>query len=394
MSAVCRLIPGRHWALAVRVESGRALPSKPDTHSRPFSPRTFDLNLALPPGLGRFLDAFRRSRGLYAAIVGTVFALSIGVSLVLPVWFRAEATLLPPPEGNSNAFGTLAGLIQSSALGQLGLVTTATPSDVFAEILKSRTLHEAAIRKFRFDELYKLKGMDRTLRVFRSHLIVDVTSSGIIAVSFEDRDPVRAAEVTNFLVDELDRFNREAYNTRGQRTRVFLDQRLADVMGRLSLAERALRAYETKNKVIAGSEGASLEGMANVLAQKMNLQIRRSYLVSVSSPESPALRELDAQLAAVNRELSLMPELKLEGTRLALDLDVQRKLVTLLTAQLEDARIQETQDIPTVAVMDRARAPELKERPKRALIVLAATTASVLLCAAWTVLGLRESRPV
>src|SRR5205814_8468964 len=112
------------------------------------------LKIALSPGFDRFLTEVSARRGRYSLFVGLVAAVAIAIAMVLPLWFRAESTLLPPPE-TSDSFGTLTGLIQSSALGSLGLVTTSSTSDVFVEILKSRTLQEAAIRRFGLDKIYE-----------------------------------------------------------------------------------------------------------------------------------------------------------------------------------------------------------------------------------------------
>jgi len=50
---------------------------------------------------------------------------------------------------------------------------------------------------------------------------------------------------------------------------------------------------------------------------------------------------------------------------------VQEQVFELLTAQLEEARIRETRDTPTVQVLDHAVVPLHKSRPKRALVVIA-----------------------
>jgi uncharacterized protein involved in exopolysaccharide biosynthesis len=57
--------------------------------------------------------------------------------------------------------------------------------------------------------------------------------------------------------------------------------------------------------------------------------------------------------------------------RLWRDVKVQEQVFELLTAQLVEARIRETRDTPTVEVLDPARVPLHKSRPKRSLIVLA-----------------------
>src|SRR5690242_14577218 len=91
----------------------------------------------------RFVASFRSRLARYAAIVVVAAVLAAGISLLLPAWYRAEGTLLPPEENSQSGFGILGGMIQTSALRSLGFSSTSTPSDVFAEILQSRRLSEA-----------------------------------------------------------------------------------------------------------------------------------------------------------------------------------------------------------------------------------------------------------
>lgn len=346
----------------------------------------------MPNYLDQYLTAFAARRGRYLAFVLTVAAVAVAAVLLLPAWYRAESTLLPPPEAG-DSFGQLAGVIQSSALGSLGLVATSSTSDIFVEILRSRTIHESAIQRFRLEGLYRSKGADRTLAEFRRHVSVDAGRTGLILLSVEDRDARRASEIANFMVAELDRFNREVYSTRAKRTRQFLEARLDDTRKRLAEAQTRLSQYEREHKVVATTEQAAVEGAASVMAQKMNLQIRRSYLSEYLGAGNQALKEIDAQLSAVDREISRLPGLKMAGTRLALEVELQTRLFSLISAQYEEARIQETRDTPTVTVLDAAKAPEIKSRPKRFMIVGASVLAALALCALFTLLELRIARP-
>lgn len=318
-------------------------------------------------------------------VVGFIFAVALvatGVSFLFPKWYTARATILPPNEGG-DGFGIMAALIESSALSQLGMLSTASPSDVYAEILESRTLREGLIQRFDLQRLYKRKNLDLTLKDLATHVRVDVNKAGVIEVDVEDRDPKRAADMANALVTGLDDFNRMTFSSRASRSREFLQKRLEDVQVRLTTAETALAAYERSHKVIAASEASAAEGVGGIIARKLSLQVQRSYVSSYSRSDSPTLRSIDAEIAAIDHELGKFPSLKQQGARLALDAEIQRKVFTLLTAQYEDARVQETRDTPTVSVLDRARPPQLKSKPKRSVIVLVATAMATLMAVAW-----------
>ena len=345
---------------------------------------------SLPPSSRRFIAASLERRRPIAAFVLAVMALSVLAALLLPPWFQAQSTVLPPTEGN-DSFGIMAGLIQGAALSKVGLTSSSTGSDIYEEILKSRTLREDLVQAFHLDRLYKRKGMDRTLKELGRHVKVATGASGLLVVQVEDRDPQRAADMANRLVDELDRFNRETLNTRAKRTREFLESRVADVQTRLRAAEAALTAYEQEHGVVA--DASTVGGVASVIAQKLNLQVKREYVSSYTSVGSAAVRSIDTEIAAYDRELARLPGLKNEGARLALDAEIQRRVFTMLTGQYEDARVQEMRDTPTITVLDRARAPELKSRPKRSVIVLASTLVAMLLSAGWVGLSLRKAAP-
>ncbi len=336
----------------------------------------------------RFLAAFRSRLRTYAGIVGTAAVVAGGIAVLLPSWYRAESTLLPPEETSGAGFGLLSGMIQSSALNNLGLETASSPSDVFGEILKSRRLGESAIERFGLIKAYRRKGMDRTLQEFQRHLTVSVNAAGLLTVGFEDRDARRSAEVANFLVDELDRFNVETYKTRGKRLRMFLEGRVGEVQRQLVAVEENLLAYERKHRVVSSAESEKVSGVSDILVQKFNLETQRSYVSSYSSPGNTELRNIERQLSALNSEIGKLPEVKMEGARLTLDVEVQRKLLVLMTTQYEDARMQETRDTPTVTLLDAASVPQLRVRPKRSLIIAGAALAALLGCAAWTAASL------
>jgi tyrosine-protein kinase Etk/Wzc len=342
----------------------------------------------LPVPARRFtLRAWER-RGPLAIFVATVAIVAAGISLLLPRWFTAQSTILPPSE-SADTFGLMGALVENTTLSRLGLFTSTTPSDMYVEILKSRTLREPLVRDFDLEHRYQTKGMDRTLNEMETHVRVTTSTAGVITVRVEDRDPARAADMANRLVDGLDSFNRESMNTRAKRTRQFLEKRLTEARASLTQAESMLADYERQHKIVASSEAGAVGAMAEIISQKVNLEVRRSYLSSYSREGSSAVRQVEAEISAMDGELAKLPSLKQDVSRLALNTEIQRRVFTLLTAQYEDMRVQETRDTPTLTVLDRARVPEIRSRPKRAVIVMVSTAVAALLGLAWVGISLR-----
>jgi uncharacterized protein involved in exopolysaccharide biosynthesis len=338
---------------------------------------------------GAFVRAFGRHIRGPALLALVLAAISLGIVSLLPVWYQAQTTLLPPEE-NQNSFGLLASIIESSALSRVGLITTNSPADVFVDIMKSRRVSEALIKKFDLQKRYGAQNLDVCLKRLGTHIDVDVRSTKILELKVEDKDPVMAANLANGMVEELDNFNRTVNAQRFQRTRAYLEGQLGVVQERLRGASGKLAEYERRTGIVVHEEAAAVSGAAELIARKMDLQVRRSWLQSFSQKDDPAVRAIDTELAAIDREVSKLPGLKGEAARLALDVEVQRRVYTLITAQIEEARLEGARNLPTVTVLDVARPPLLRHRPKRAIVVGITLAVALLLAATYATLRARR----
>ena len=83
-----------------------------------------------------------------------------------------------------------------------------------------------------------------------------------------------------------------------------------------------------------------------------------------------------------NRQV-LSPQLLLEQERLIRDVQINASVYTELRKQLELVKIEEVKNIPVINVMDSARAPAKKDKPKRAAIVLTTFFLSLIGCVAY-----------
>jgi capsule polysaccharide export protein KpsE/RkpR len=77
--------------------------------------------------------------------------------------------------------------------------------------------------------------------------------------------------------------------------------------------------------------------------------------------------------------LGSIPGTGVELARLIREAKIQETIFTLLTQQLEQAKIVEAKDMPTVRILDRAVVPEWKSRPKVLQNVLVAGVSSLFL---------------
>jgi tyrosine-protein kinase Etk/Wzc len=224
---------------------------------------------------------------------------------------------------------------------------------------------------------------------------VSLSKEGIISVKVEETDPQLATDIANFYVANLDQMLARFATTEASKQRAFIAERMTETERELRRAEGALRQFQETNKVIALQEqargavetAAQLKG--EIMASEVQLEVMRKFATD-ANPEVIKLRqrieEMKRHLAqmqygkgwvlpAENRNpgeprneihipFAQVPELSLELARLMRDVKVQETVYTLLTQQLEQAKIAEARDMPTVQTLDQAVPADRKSKPK------------------------------
>ena len=74
-----------------------------------------------------------------------------------------------------------------------------------------------------------------------------------------------------------------------------------------------------------------------------------------------------------------LPTLGLQNARLIRDVELQNTIQQILIPQYEQAKLEETKNIPTLQVIDKPKVALNKAKPKRAFIVIGATLMGFIL---------------
>lgn len=328
------------------------------------------------PQVLRALSHWRR----ILAITLAAAVLGYGIGLLMPRWYRATALILPPDETDllSNLSFASRALSKFPVFGELGEYFT--PADIYKAVLKSRTVQEYIADRYDLSTVYRKKSREKTLKEFSKHAAIKLNPDGTIQVAVEDRDPRRAAEMTNAMLVALDEYNILKRNTQARRSRLFLERRLAETDSLLRASETALRRYQEVHHAVAPTSinSADMTAATDVMARKLMLEVRLGVLRGYLREDDEQVVQTRSELDQLKRGISTLPTLQSELTRLMRDHKVQEQLYILLTAELEQARIQEAKDTPTVQVLDAAIPPERHQRPRRSLIAAGAAALGLL----------------
>jgi tyrosine-protein kinase Etk/Wzc len=332
-------------------------------------------------------------RFIFLNLLGVCVIVAI-ISFLLPSWYRATTTVLPP-ERETLSLGltsSLAGAV--SGLGtSYSLPFMATPSDIIAAILKSRTVAEAVLEKENLMKAYETKSREAALRELFSRVSVSVSPEGIVSLSYEDKDKIRAAKVANRFVGEMDRVNRETSTSQAKNARMFIEERLTKTQSDLNKAEEDLRNFQEENKTLLldSQMKTAIEKAADLKAEMVSAEIELNVLSKTMSSSHPQIQSLRSKINEIKRQLETLelgnqkeeskdktvldvpftevPSLSLKLARLVREMKIQEKVFELLTQQYEQYKIEETKNTPTIQVLDKAIPPEKRFKPKRALLV-------------------------
>lgn len=315
------------------------------------------------------------------------------ISLVLPKWYTARASMFPPDQGGGMpVYSELIQSLQMPLLGQLG--TGARPETIYIDMMKSRRVADRLIEEFDFYEVYEVSLVEEAVAELQSHTSFTLLENGLIIVSFEDKDPGRAAGVANRYLGLLDEFNRQLSFSRASKTREFIEGQLVVRGQALAEAELALMEFQDANQALELDEQlrSALAIVTDLTAEAIALETELKILESYTSPNSEEYVEkqreyeqllLQLQKLKVNRNkddedllraflptLEDIPALALQMLRLSRSVEIETTVYTMLVTEYEKSRIEEARDTPTVQVMDAASAPNFRSRPRRKALVV------------------------
>jgi tyrosine-protein kinase Etk/Wzc len=356
----------------------------------------------------------------YVRIVTRHWKLEIGIflagcliavtySLHLPNIYEATASVLPPQEsgGGRALLSSIATQPGMDAITSAFMPNLSGSKDTFVGILKSRTMLDDVIKKFDLVKVYGVDGSKAPMRNARAMLEdatdIRISREGVISITASTHDPKVAADVANFFVDNLDRLNTTINVTEAGRSRLFLEGRVIEAQKALHAAEDRLKVYQSQSKavVMEGQTKAAIEGAARLEGQILAAEVQMKTLETYSTPRNPDVIKLKEGIEEMRRQLKRMeygretggkgkekttdgnematdggnrgadfavalgsiPATVIELARLIRDAKMQETIFTLLTQQLEQAKIAAARDTSTVRILDRALPPEWKSRP-------------------------------
>jgi tyrosine-protein kinase Etk/Wzc len=344
---------------------------------------------AEPKALGEtlldFFSVVTKWRKLLVWFVLACTVLAGSLAAISPKWYKSTATVFPAEqtsmfpglEGISGLSGVLgAGRALSSLTGR------GTESDRYMAILKSETALMKVIERFDLTRVYEITSYPRekTMKALLSNTEFELADEGNLAISVFDKDPQRAADMTNYFVEVLNEINSRMQATNAKANREFIEQRVEKCQNDLRAAEDTLKKFQQVSGmiIVPGQSSSSISAVAELYATKARKEIEAGILQQTVGPDNPLYRQTQVELEQISKKVSEIPALGIGSLRLYRDVAIQQKILEFILPLYEQAKMEEKRSTPTVIVLDHAQVAERKAKPKILLYALIAFVVSTL----------------
>jgi uncharacterized protein involved in exopolysaccharide biosynthesis len=359
-----------------------------------------------------------RYRRMLTRVAIVSLVLSLTIAFIIPKQYKATASIMPPDQQGSGTLMLAALMGRGGGLGSLGSLASGllgghTTTALFVNLLESGTVSGHLIDRFNLQHVYHTRYRITTAkRLARRTKITDDKKSGVITIEVEDTDPVRARDLAQAYLDELNKILNQTSTSSARQERMFIEHRLNAVQNDLERAQLELSEFSSKNSTVDIKEQtrAMVDTGARVQAELLVEQSGLQSLRQIYGDNNVRVRETEARIASLQRDLVKMtgssaplqeaisggtdssdssdkgelypplrqlPRLAVPYADLYRRVKVQETVFELLTQQYEMARIQEAKDTPVVNVIDVPGIPEKKSFPPRLILTLLLTLFSV-----------------
>lgn len=346
---------------------------------------------------------------VFITFLTTGMASYIAFQVLLPYYLSTSKVMMPVNSSGNSLAQALAGRGASAAVSSL-LGGATGDYTRYLSILNSRSLREAVIRKFDLVKHYAIntgnprEDWEDVFDALDGNLDIRIDEKEEnLAINVYDTDPNYAADIANFMTQELNRRNAELISNNAKNNRSYVERRYLASQNALDSLHNVRQQFQEKYGVI--ELDTQLEAYYQELA-KYRMQVAENEIGAamvneeygnenvISERANSAAQKSRAQLNQfIDGKDRLMPvsldELPVASREYAdiyQNTLIQAKLLESLTPLYEQAMFDEKRQTIAVQILDTAIPAYKKAGPKRMIIVGVAALSALMLAGIFALL--------
>jgi len=319
----------------------------------------------------------------------TIFA------LLEPKWYKATTSVLPAENTDFlSAFSGISSLVKNFSPSKgLAALSGNTEFDKYMAILKSSTMADDVIKKFNLQNEYKFNNSDydKVVKEFYSNMELEVQDDGNLTLSIYDKNPQKAADIANYMINKLNEINIKLTTTNAKANREFIQKRYFENVDTINSLESQMKDFQNKYGVVAVPEQieATVKAMSTIYGDLAQKEIEYNVLKRTYGNNSPITTRAQIEVQEINKKINILntgnpdsknvnllipfkqaPELAYKYLKIYRDLEIQYKILEIVQPMYEQAKVEEVRNTPSVLVLDKAVPPNRKSKPKVSLYAL------------------------
>jgi tyrosine-protein kinase Etk/Wzc len=283
---------------------------------------------------------------------------------------------------------------------------TAEDLDRLQSIATSDEIINVIISKFRLYDHYRYDSLSATSRhnlrlAFKKNYSVTKSKLDAVVISVEDTDPAKAAEIANFAREYTDQVAQSIIkNTQGDVLNTFTEniieqkaftKSLADSLellkSKFNLIQFDYQARAYSEEIVSAQSNLS-EAEAKASYFKNTEPIRDSFIryQAAAAGFKNKVALLSSKIQGFNRGSSEMRRMEAEYGRIIDQLSIMKEKEKLLSTVNKNK-------FSALHIIDKARIPDYKSRPKRALLLLTSLllTSLIAVCTVLLIEGAKRT---
>lgn len=251
----------------------------------------------------------------------------------------------------------------------------------YLAILDSRELKEQIIQEFDLITFYEMEDepWEKVLKAFNEYYSFDFNNEGYLTISYEDKDPVRSTQVTKRVVELLNNYSNELAVSEASANREFLEVKIIEVQDSLDkIEQRYSDFFEDEEFIFIPENVNTAENISQVYARKKISEIEYELLKNRLGADNQQLIVKEQEIALLEREIQNFPQSVIESIKIYREYLVLTSMLEYLIPALEQAKLELVKNTPIILVLDEAKVPEYKSRPKRSIICIVSVLLALL----------------
>ena len=328
-----------------------------------------------------------------------VFIITVSVTLyalLAPKWYKSTTSVLPAEKTDFlSAISGLSSLVKNfSPTKGLAALTGNSDFDQYIAILKSSTMIADIINRFDLQKEYNLEN-DYKYKVadeFNSNLEIEVQEEGDLTLSIYDKNPKKAADIANYMIDKLNSINTALSSANAKANREFIEKRYMENVKDINKLETDMKDFQQKYGVVAVPEQleSTVKAMSQIYADLAHKEVAANIIKRTYGADSPILNRADIEVQELQKKINKLnagndssqnginllipfkkaPELANKYLKIYRDLEIQYKILEFVQPLYEQAKVEEVRNSPSVLVLDIAIPAERKSKPRGTLYAL------------------------